>query len=90
MKLVAKIVLICRPDQRYTGTNLYLMSARNNKSPRKPNDRRNREEGRPTLPPKSNRTKRWKDMYESGALSEDDPIQDDDLFSSDEDKDEDA
>gem|GEM_PF-2847094 len=29
-------------------------------------------------------------MYESGALSEDDPIQDDDLFSSDEDKDEDA
>lgn len=69
------------------------MSAKNNKSPnRKPNDRYKREERRPVVPPKPNRSKRWKDMYESGALGEDDALLDDDLslFDDDEEDEEDA
>ncbi len=56
------------------------MSASNNKSrDRKPNDRRNHEERRPVVSSKPIRSKRWKDMYESGALGEDDALLDDDL-----------
>ena len=51
------------------------MSTRNNKRQdrnRKPTDRRNHEERRPLVSPKSNRQKRWKDLYETGTLGADD------------------
>lgn len=48
------------------------MSTKNNKRRdrnRKPNERR--DERRPSLSPNPRRQKRWKDMYESGALGDD-------------------